>query len=52
MLEKTIKVSEKTHKQLFELKENYGYTTIDDLLTHLIEIDKKYSKAKVVRVIE
>lgn len=52
MLEKTIKVSNKTHRQLFELKKIYGCNTIDDLLTHLIEIDKKYSKAKIVRLIE
>ena len=52
MLEKTIKVSNDTHEQLFELKENYGCTTIDDLLTHLIEIDKKYKNSKIVRVIE
>ena len=49
---KQIKVSKETHKKLFEIKRKDGFSTIDEVINHLIEINTKYENSKIVRLIE
>ena len=47
-----IRISEDTHQQLSSLKKEYGCKSIDAVIQHLLQVNKKYKKSKVVRVIE
>ena len=47
-----IRISEDTHQQLSSLKSEYGCKSIDAVIQHLLQINKKYKKGKIVRLIE
>ena len=49
---KQIKVSNETHKKLFELKKQKEFKTIDEGIKHLIENNTKFENSKIVRLIE
>ena len=49
---KQIKVSKETHKKLFDIKRKGGYSTIDEVINHLIEINEKYENSRIVRLVE
>lgn len=48
----TIRVNEETRKKLNNLKNELKLKNMDEVITYLIEINTKYSNAKIVRVIE
>ena len=47
-----IRISEDTHQQLSSLKKEYNCKSIDAVIQHLLQINAKYKKGKVVRLIE
>ena len=47
-----IRISEDTHQQLSSLKTKYGCKSIDAVIQHLLKINAKYKKGKIVRLIE
>ena len=47
-----IRISEETHQELLQLKENMQCKSIDAVIQHLLQINKKYKKGKIVRLIE
>ena len=49
---KQIKVSEETHRRLFDIKRKGEFSTIDEVIKHLIDINRKYENSKIVRLVE
>ena len=47
-----IRISTETHQELLQLKENMQCKSIDAVIQHLLQINKKYKKGKIVRLIE
>ena len=47
-----IRISEDTHQQLSSLKQQYNCKSIDAVIQHLLKINAKYKKGKIVRLIE
>ena len=47
-----IRISEETHQQLSSLKIEYGCKSIDAVIQHLLQVNDKYKKGKIVRLIE
>ena len=47
-----IRISEETHQQLSSLKQQYNCKSIDAVIQHLLKINAKYKKGKIVRLIE
>jgi len=49
---KQIKVAEDIHYELMELKAKHDFRSINQLMMYLLECEEKYSKAKIVRLVE
>lgn len=47
-----IRISEETHQQLSSLKQQYNCKSIDAVIQHLLQVNAKYKKGKIVRLIE
>ena len=46
-----IRISEDTHQQLSSLKTEYNCKSIDAVIQHLLQVNEKYKKGKIVRLI-
>lgn len=49
---KQIKVSDKTHHELQQLKQKNNCKSIDEVINHLLQINRKYKDSEIVRLVK
>ena len=47
-----IRISKENRNQLTELKIQKGYKNLDEVITYLIEVNKKYEDSTIVRLVK
>ena len=46
-----IRISKTNRDKLVELKTEHGYKNLDEVITHLVEVNAEYEKGKIVRMV-
>ena len=47
-----IRISKENRNKLSELKKQDGYSNLDEVITHLLQINELYAKSEIVRIVK
>ena len=47
-----IRITKQTRNKLVELKTQYEYKNLDEVISHLIEVNTKYEDSTIVRLVK